>query len=166
MTPGPVPPRFSDADRAWMREALALAARAAALGEVPVGALVVRAGDVLGRGFNAPIGERDPTAHAEIVAIRAACQALGDFTLRGCQVYTSCEPCPMCLAGLWWARVDTIFYANTRSDAAAIGFDDKNIYQELARAPAERKLPLRQLMRDRAMRAFSAWRSKADRVEY
>ena len=72
----------------------------------------------------------------------------------------------MCLAGLWWARVDTIFYANTRSDAAAIGFDDKNIYQELARAPAERKLPLRQLMRDRAMRAFSAWRSKADRVEY
>ena len=121
MTPGPVPPRFSDADRAWMREALALAARAAALGEVPVGALVVRAGDVLGRGFNAPIGERDPTAHAEIVALRAAARLAGNYRLPGTTLYATLEPCAMCAGAIVQARVERVVFAASDPRAGAAG---------------------------------------------
>jgi tRNA(Arg) A34 adenosine deaminase TadA len=153
-------------DQALMTRAIDLSLQSVADGGGPFGCVIAKNGVVIATGTNQVTTANDPTAHAEIVAIRAACRALDDFTLRGCHVYTSCEPCPMCLAGLWWARVDRITYANGRADAAAVGFDDKNIYAELSHPPGERKLPLRQMMRDQALVAFSAWRAKADRVEY
>lgn len=153
-------------DQNLMARAIDLSIHSVSTGGGPFGCVIAKDGIIIATGTNQVTRSNDPTAHAEIVAIRAACQALGTFTLGGCHVFTSCEPCPMCLAGLWWARVEQIVYANTRSDASDIGFDDKNIYAELSRPPAERTLPLRQMMREEAQQAFIAWRSKADRVEY
>ena len=129
-TPMPTPD-----DHTLMAQAIDLSIHSVSTGGGPFGCVIAKDGLVIATGTNQVTRSNDPTAHAEIVAIRAACQALGTFTLRGCQVFTSCEPCPMCLAGLWWARVDQIVYANTRSDAADIGFDDKNIYAELTQPP-------------------------------
>lgn len=132
----------------------------------PFGAVVVAGGRIVGEGSNLVTSSLDPTAHAEIVAIRAACAALGRFDLHGCDVYTSCEPCPMCLAAIYWARVARIFYANDRSDAARIGFDDRALYREVALPSRARKLPMIRLLAADALPVFQEWERKADRVMY
>jgi len=154
-------------DPALMRQAIALALDAVRSGAGgPFGALVVRDGRVLGRGSNRVTSANDPTAHAEVVAIREACAATASFSLQGAELYTSCEPCPMCLGAIWWARLARVHFAGTRADAAAAGFDDAALYDEVARPLAARTLPLLPLLRDEAQAAFAAWRAKADRVRY
>jgi guanine deaminase len=141
-----------------MAEAIALAlenVRDGAGG--PFGALVVRGDEVIARGVNQVVVTHDPTAHAEIAAIRAACRALSSFQLDGCEIYSSCEPCPMCLAAIYWARPARLFFAATKDDAAGVGFDDSFIYAEIAKPFAGRKLPVQQLMRSEAQRAFDEW---------
>src|ERR1700729_1872325 len=123
----------------------------------PFAALVVKDGRIMGEGVNSVTSSNDPTAHAEVVAIRAACSAIGTFQLEGCDLYTTCEPCPMCLGAIYWARPARVFYANTAADAAAIGFDDAFIYSELKRPLADRKVPMIQLMRENALAAFREW---------
>jgi tRNA(Arg) A34 adenosine deaminase TadA len=132
----------------------------------PFGAVVAQDGVILGEGFNQVTTTNDPTAHAEIVAIRAACRALGRFDLRGCEIYTSCEPCPMCLGAILWARLDGVRYGNTHADAAAIGFDDEALYREIAKPIPERGLPMRRLLPAEALAVFEAWRGKPDKVPY
>ncbi|HEY3861523.1 MAG TPA: nucleoside deaminase [Verrucomicrobiae bacterium] len=132
----------------------------------PFGALVTRGGEILAQGWNKVTSTNDPTAHAEIIAIRAAASAVGTHELRGCVLYTSCEPCPMCLGAAWWSRLDRIVYAGARADAAAAGFDDAEIYQELARPLAARKLPMRQALRDEAVSVFSEWIRMPDKTPY
>ena len=132
----------------------------------PFGAVVVRAGEIIGRGWNQVTSKNDPTAHAEVVAIRAACKKLNTFQLDDCELYTSCEPCPMCLSAIYWARIRRVFYANTRRDAARIKFDDDLIYREISRPMARRKIPMRQLLRPEALKAFASWEAKADKVCY
>lgn len=132
----------------------------------PFGAVVVKDGQILGEGWNRVTSTCDPTAHAEIVAIRNACDRLGTFTLEGCEIYTSCEPCPMCLSAIYWARLDRIWYANGRADAAAIQFDDDWLYQEVALPMSDRSLPAKELMRDEALAVFRAWDAKVDKTRY
>ncbi len=154
-------------DERFMRRAIALAQEGMEKGRGgPFGAVVVHTGRIVGEGCNCVTSTCDPTAHAEIVAIRSACAALGRFDLRGCDVYTSCEPCPMCLSALYWARVDRVFYANDRADAARIGFDDALIYDELALPREQRRLPLIRMLDAEARHAFEAWLRKPDRVAY
>lgn len=123
----------------------------------PFGAVVVKDGEVIAESANKVVPENDPTAHAEVSAIRLACKALNTYDLSGCVIYTSCEPCPMCLGAIYWARIDKIYYANTKADAAAIGFDDHFIYDEIASEMNTRKLPFVQLLRDEAQVAFKRW---------
>ena len=132
----------------------------------PFGAVVVKDGKIIACGTNQVTSSNDPTAHAEVVAIRAACKSLGTFQLDGCEIYTSCEPCPMCLGAIYWARPDKIYFANTKADAAAIQFDDQFIYEELERPIAERKLFTQQLMREEALEAFRLWSESEDKKEY
>ncbi|WP_460449482.1 nucleoside deaminase [Alsobacter sp. SYSU BS001988] len=132
----------------------------------PFGAVVVRDGHVLAEGWNEVTSSNDPTAHAEVSAIRRACRAVGDFSLAGATLYTSCEPCPMCLASAYWARIARIVYANTRDDAAAIGFDDAFIYDEMPKAPAERAIVMEHRPTPEAAAAFAAWLAKPDKVQY
>ncbi|MBN1442277.1 MAG: nucleoside deaminase [Planctomycetes bacterium] len=132
----------------------------------PFGAVIARGGEIVARGHNRVTSALDPTAHAEIVAIREACRALGRFHLEDCALYASCEPCPMCLGAIYWARIGSVFYANTREDAAAIGFDDDFIYREIERPLESRRVPMVQILREEAQEAFRAWREKADRIEY
>lgn len=132
----------------------------------PFGCVVVKNGEVVGEGNNRVTSTNDPTAHAEIIAIREACEKLAAFQLDGCTVYTSCEPCPMCLGAMYWARPEKIFFACTREDAAAIGFDDHFIYREFEKTNAERERPLKGLMREEALEVFRSWSAKTDRVEY
>jgi guanine deaminase len=132
----------------------------------PFGAVIVKDGMVVARSANRVVPTNDPTAHAEVSAIRLACQELGTFILEGCVIYTSCEPCPMCLGAIYWARIDTIYYANNKADAAAIGFDDKFIYDEIACSMADRKLPVVQLLRDEAQGAFKLWAATEAKTEY
>jgi tRNA(Arg) A34 adenosine deaminase TadA len=132
----------------------------------PFAAVIVREGEVLAEGVNLVTSTCDPTAHAEVVAIREACRKAGDFQLRGCEIYSSCEPCPMCLAAIYWARLDRVWYAATREDAAAAGFDDALLYDELVLAPGARRLPMQAAMRDQAQEAFRLWREKQDRIAY
>ena len=132
----------------------------------PFAALIVREGQVFSRATNRVTTAFDPTAHAEVEAIRAACQALGDFQLTGCDLYTSCEPCPMCLGAVYWARLDRVFYAATRTEAAAAGFDDAFIYDEIARSPEARRIPMQQLLQAQAAAPFEAWQALMERVEY
>lgn len=154
-------------DARFLREAIALARRGLSEGAGgPFGAVVVRAGEVLGRGWNRVTSSHDPTAHAEIVALREACRTAGSHALPGAVVYTSCEPCPMCLAALWWGRVERIVFAATRDDAAAAGFDDAEIYAELARPLGERRLPLVPLLRPEALPLFEQWLASPRRVPY
>ena len=154
-------------NEAFMRRAIALAREGMEGGRGgPFGAVVVEAGEIVGEGCNQVTSTCDPTAHAEMVAIRAACAALGRFDLCGCEVYTSCEPCPMCLSALYWARVDRVYFANDRSDAARIGFDDAFIYREVSLPREARSLPLIRMLEAEARPAFDAWLRKADRVEY
>jgi tRNA(Arg) A34 adenosine deaminase TadA len=150
----------------FMARAIELSLANVVAGGGPFAALVVKDGAVLAEGVNRVTASNDPTAHAEVVAIRAACAALGSFQLSGCEVYTTCEPCPMCLGALYWARPDRVFYGNSAADAAAVGFDDSHIYAELARPRGERRLPMQQLMREEALAAFRAWEEKSDKVRY
>jgi tRNA(Arg) A34 adenosine deaminase TadA len=132
----------------------------------PFGAVVVRKGKIVGRGWNRVTSTNDPTAHAEVTAIRDACKRLKTFQLDDCELYTSCEPCPMCLAAIYWARLKKVFYANTRKDAARIQFDDDLIYREVATPIARRKIPMKQLLRSEALEVFREWRDKTDKVRY
>jgi len=132
----------------------------------PFGAVIVKGGVVIGEGTNQVTARNDPTAHAEVEAIRAACAHIGNFDLSGAVIYTSCEPCPMCLAAIYWARLERIYFANTKVDAAAINFDDDFIYREFAKSPAARAIPMTQLMRDEAMQAFKEWGSSTGKIPY
>lgn len=132
----------------------------------PFGAVIVKDGKVIAKSANKVTSSNDPTAHAEVAAIRLACKKLKTFDLSGCIVYTSCEPCPMCLGALYWARVDCIYYGNTKADAAAINFDDQFIYEELDKSLSGRKLPIKQLLRDEAQEAFKLWEKSAMRIDY
>ena len=132
----------------------------------PFGAVIVKDGQIIARGANSVTRTNDPTAHAEVVAIRAACQELESFQLDGCEIYTSCEPCPMCLAAIYWARPKAVFFANTKEDAALINFDDKFIYEELALPVSERKMFTQQLMREEALEAFEKWTTTIQKVTY
>ena len=132
----------------------------------PFGAVIVKDGAIIGEGFNCVTAHNDPTAHAEIVAIRAACAHIAHFDLSGAVLYTSCEPCPMCLSAIYWARLGAIYYANTKCDAAAIAFDDDFIYRQLAEPAASRTIPMTQLLRSEAQVAFVAWTAQADKIRY
>jgi len=132
----------------------------------PFGAVVVRGNEVIATGVNRVTSTNDPTAHAEVVAIRAACKALDSFQLTGCVVYTSCEPCPMCLAALYWSRCDAIFYGNTAADAAAAGFDDSFLYAEIARPLDQRRIPIARLLGEEAIVSFNTWCAQAGKIEY
>ena len=150
-----------------MRRAIALATENVISGAGgPFGAVVVRDGEIIATGVNRVTATNDPTAHAEVVAIRAACQALGDFQLKGCVVYTSCEPCPMCLSALYWSRCDAIFYGNSAADAGAAGFDDSFLYDEMKRPIDQRKIPMKRLLGDEAIENFNTWRAQTDKIEY
>ena len=151
----------------FMREAIRMSVENVELGNGgPFAAVVVKDGRIIGRGVNQVTKTNDPTAHAEVVAIRDACNHLGSFQLEGCEIYTSCEPCPMCLGAIYWARPDKLFFANTKQDAAAIAFDDLFIYEELARPLHERKLFTRQIMASEAHEAFNKWRESNNKIEY
>lgn len=132
----------------------------------PFGAVVVKDGKIIGRGVNQVTENNDPTAHAEVVAIRQACVYLNSFQLVDCDIYTSCEPCPMCLGAIYWARPARLFYANSKEDATAINFDDQFIYEEIARPIAKRKLFTRQMMREEALEAFKKWSESTTKIEY
>ncbi len=150
-----------------MRRAIALSLEMMRSGKGgPFGAVVVRDGVLLAEGFNQVTSTNDPTAHAEVVAIRRACQALGRFDLTGCEIYTSCEPCPMCLSAIYWARLDRIYYANDRNDAAAIGFRDDFLYHEIPLPLDQRAIPTLQLLHDEGHAAFAEWHRKPDKVQY
>jgi tRNA(Arg) A34 adenosine deaminase TadA len=151
----------------FMREAIRLSRIKMQRGQGgPFGAVVVRRGQIIARGWNRVTSVNDPTAHAEVMAIRAACRQLKTFQLADCELYTSCEPCPMCLAAIYWARLKKVYYANTRRDAAKIGFDDELIYREVARPVSRRRLPMKQLLRTDAGKVFAAWKSLPDKVVY
>ena len=150
-----------------MRRAIALANAQLTTGAGgPFGAVIARGDTIVAEGVNRVTSTNDPTAHAEIVAIRAACAELGTFTLAGCVVYASCEPCPMCLGAIYWARLDRLYFAADRADAGAIGFDDARVYDELARAPDARALPTVRLLADEGRAALAAWTAKPDKVRY
>ena len=132
----------------------------------PFGAVVVRKGKIVGRGWNQVTSSNDPTAHAEVTAIRDACRRLKTFQLDDCELYTSCEPCPMCLSAIYWARFKKVYYANTRKDAARIQFDDDLIYREVAKPLAKRIIPMKQLLRPEALKVFVEWKNKTDKIRY
>lgn len=132
----------------------------------PFGAVVVKAGGILAEGTNVVTSTNDPTAHAEIMAIREACKKIGKFELRNCEIYANCEPCPMCLGAIYWVRPERVYFAVTAADAANIGFDDMLIYDELKKPPEARKIPMVQLMREDALNVFRVWEEKSDRIRY
>ena len=150
----------------FMRQAIGLAVENVRNGGGPFGAVIVKNGRVVATGVNRVTPDNDPTAHAEVCAIRAACRKLGTFNLEGCVIYTSCEPCPMCLGAIYWAHLDKIYYGANQHDAAAVKFDDSFIYRELELKPADRKKPVENLLHDEALAPFNAWGAKSDKVEY
>jgi guanine deaminase len=157
----------ADATTKLLSEAIQLARKHSGDGEGgPFGAIVACDGKIVGRGWNKVSSTNDPTAHAEVVAIRAACKALGQFHLHGCVLYTSCEPCPMCLAAAYWAHVDKIVYAATRRDAAGIGFDDALLYREFGRDLKKRRVPMEQLLRTESRQMMRAWHQMPGRLLY
>lgn len=149
-----------------MGMAIELSEENVAAGGGPFGAVIARDGEVVATGVNRVTANHDPTAHAEVSAIRDACRKLGTYDLSGCEIYTSCEPCPMCLGAIYWAHIDRIYYGNDKDDAREIGFDDSFIYDELALPRNNRRLPAERLMSDKAILAFRLWREKPDRVDY
>jgi tRNA(Arg) A34 adenosine deaminase TadA len=150
-----------------MRRAIALALENVRSGRGgPFAALVAKDGRVIGEGANRVTASNDPTAHAEIVAIREACRMLKNFQLAGCDLYTTCEPCPMCLGAIYWARPARVYYAGVAADAAAAGFDDAFIYEELKRAPESRRVPMIPLLREESLAVFAAWKNKPDKISY
>jgi guanine deaminase len=151
----------------FMRRAIALATENVRSGHGgPFGAVIVRAGVLISEGANCVTRDNDPTAHAEVRAIRAACHALGTFTLAGCEIYTSCEPCPMCLAAIYWARIDRIWFGNTSADAARIAFDDAFLYRELALPAEQRSIPSAAVLREQAWESFQLWLDTPNKIPY
>lgn len=151
----------------FMRAAAALAEKNVADGTGgPFGAVIVRDGEIIGEGTNRVTSSNDPTAHAEVVAIRQACERLGTYSLEGCEVYTSCEPCPMCLSAIYWARLDRIFYGNTKADAAEIDFDDDFLYTEIPKPIRERAIPTEQMLHEETIKAFEAWAVSETKIPY
>jgi len=151
----------------FMRKAIALASDGMNENDGgPFGALVVKDGVILATGKNKVTSTNDPTAHAEIVAIREACMRLGRFQLDDCEIYTSCEPCPMCLSAIYWARLKSVYYACTRKDAADAGFDDDFIYSEIDKLPDQRSIAMKQILQEEAMNVFDAWKEKEDKINY
>ncbi|WP_200817545.1 nucleoside deaminase [Calothrix rhizosoleniae] len=158
---------MAQANSQFMQEAIALSIKSVKSGQGgPFGAVIVKDGEIIAKAHNQVTSTNDPTAHAEIMAIRQACQVLQTFQLNGCELYTSCEPCPMCLGAIYWARLDRVYYANTKADAADIDFDDQFIYQELDLPIGERQLPMVQMMRQEALSAFQLWSQTVDKTEY
>lgn len=149
-----------------MQRAIELSINSVRNGGGPFGAVIAREGEIIAEESNGVTIYNDPTAHAEVTAIRKACEKLGTFDLTGCEIYTSCEPCPMCLGAIYWAHLDKIYYANDRKDAADIGFDDDFIYQEIEVKPQYRKKPSEILMREEGLEAFRIWNKKTDKIEY
>ena len=153
-------------DRKFMQMAIDLSVENVKNGGGPFGAVIVKDDEVIATGCNRVTANCDPTAHAEVSAIRNACQKVQNFKLEGCTIYTSCEPCPMCLSAIYWAGISRIYYGNTQEDAEAIDFSDKFIYEEFAKSPSERAVVMSMMMRDEAQVAFKAWSNKEDKIEY
>ena len=149
-----------------MKRAIELSIESVNKGGGPFGSVITKDNKIISEGYNKFTTNNDPTAHGEIVAIREAFRILNVFSLKGCELYSTCEPCPMCLSGIYWSRIDKIFYANTRDDAQKIDFDDSLIYSELLKNVKKRKIPMIQMMRDKALKAFELWDKKADKVKY
>jgi len=150
----------------FMLRAIALSIESVKTGGGPFGSIIVKDDKIISEGFNKVTSTNDPTAHGEIVAIRDACKKLNNFNLKGSELYSTCEPCPMCLSAIYWARIDKIYYANTREDARKIDFDDSLIYSEFKKNINERKIPTIQMMRNEALKAFELWDKKTDKVKY
>jgi len=150
----------------FMREAIALSVKNIDNGGGPFGAVIVKNGEIIAHGVNRVTSNNDPTAHAEVMAIREAASKLGTFDLAGCEIYSSCEPCPMCLGAIYWAHLDKLYYGNTKSDDKEIDFDDSFIYDELELPKEKRKIPTIQILREEAIEAFDKWKNKEDKIEY
>ena len=150
----------------FMSRAIELSIESVKNGGGPVGSVIVKDNNILAEGSNKVTFSNDPTAHAEIVAIRDACKKLNRFNLSGCDIYASCEPCPMCLSAIYWSHIDNIYYANTRDDAKKINFDDSMIYSEFSKKIEDRRIPIKQMLREEALKAFDIWDKKTDKVEY
>lgn len=158
---------IGEREKRFMQMAVKLSEKGMSNGDGgPFGTIVVRGEEVVGEGWNQVLRHNDPTAHAEVVAIRAACKKLGTFQLHDCEIYTSCEPCPMCLGAIYWARPQRVYFANTKEDAAAIDFDDSFIYREIEVPHAEKKIPLIGMPTEEALRVFRAWKEKGDKTLY
>ena len=158
---------MTEQDKIYMRRAIALAEEGMDKGAGgPFGAIVVKDGKIIAEGYNKVTSTNDPTAHAEVTAIRMACEALKSFQLDGCVIYTSCEPCPMCLGAIYWARPDKVFYGANREDAAAIDFDDQFIYDEIAKDMSDRRIPFFKVLREEAVPVFTKWSQKTEKTEY
>ncbi|MBQ6085679.1 MAG: nucleoside deaminase [Bacteroidaceae bacterium] len=153
-------------DKEFMQQAIDLSIENVKNGGGPFGAVIVENGKIIATGVNRVTASNDPTAHAEVNAIRAACQQKANFKLTGCSIYTSCEPCPMCLAAIYWAGISRIYYGNTKQDAEEINFGDKFIYDEIERPLSKRSIPTRMIMREQALQAFRDWVAKSDKTEY
>ena len=158
--------KTTEQDKAFMREAIRLADESVKNGGGPFGAVIVKDGEIIAGRSNSVTLDNDPTAHAEVNTIRQACRKLGTFDLSDCVIYTSCEPCPMCLGAIYWSRICRVFYANTKKDAAAINFADDFIYKELEQHEEQRAVPFIPMLRSEALKTFRAWQEKQDKVEY
>ena len=150
----------------FMEKAIELSIESVNKNGGPFGCVIVKDEKIISEGSNKVTSSNDPTAHGEIVAIREACKSINNFSLNGCELYSTCEPCPMCLAAIYWARIDKVYYANTRKDAQKIGFDDSLIYSEFQKNIDKRKIPMVQMMRNEALKAFDLWDKKTDKVKY
>tara|TARA_B100001146_G_scaffold103120_1_gene91257 strand:- start:21 stop:485 length:465 start_codon:yes stop_codon:yes gene_type:complete len=150
----------------FMKRAIELSIESVNKGGGPFGCVIVKDEKIVSEGSNKVTSSKDPTAHGEIVAIREACKKVNNFSLSGFELYSSCEPCPMCLSAIYWARIDKVYYANTRQDAQKIDFDDSLIYSEFQKSIDKRKIPMAQMMRDEALKAFELWGKKTDKVKY
>ena len=157
---------ITETDKQMMREAIRLSAESVKNGGGPFGAVIARDGKIIAGTSNSVTLLNDPTAHAEVMCIREACKKLGTFDLRGCKIYSSCEPCPMCLGAIYWAHLDCIYYANNRQDAADIDFDDDFIYRELEKPMTQRSTPILPMLREEALPVFRMWSEKTDKTEY
>ncbi len=158
---------MTESQKNFMLQAIALAKEGMLAGNGgPFGCVIVKDGEIIGRGSNRVLKTQDPTAHAEVVAIREACKTLDNFQLEGCEVYTSCEPCPMCLGAIFWARPAKVYYACTKEDAANAGFDDDFIYREIEIQPELRKIPMTSFLREESLKAFELWKEKGDKELY
>jgi len=153
-------------NRKFMLRAIELSIQSASSDGGPFGSVIVKDGKIISEGSNKVTSTNDPTAHGEIVAIREACKKLYTFDLSGCELYSSCEPCPMCLSAIYWSHINTVFYANTRDDARSIDFDDSKIYLEITKKIGERKIKMQQMMREEALNAFKIWKEKPDKIKY